>query len=326
MPGTRGPTTGSRPRILIAEPEGFDGEARAILAACGDVEDRAVSTDELTLAFRSYDAILVRLGHRIDDEVVGTDPRCRVLGVPTTGLDHLDLEACRRAGVAVVSLRGETAFLREIRATAEHTLLLMLALLRHLPGAVASVRAGEWDRDRFKGRELYGRRAGIVGVGRLGEIVGSYLQAMGMEVCGYDPDPGFRERTSIRPVDTLAELVAEVDVISVHATFESGQEPILGEAELEHVRPGTILVNTARGGLLDEAAVVAALRAGRLAGVAVDVLADEPSVESSPLARYAREHDNVIITPHLGGNTVESTARTERFIATRVVEALGARA
>ena len=132
-----------------------------------------------------------RLAHRIDKSFFEQPVRLRVLATPVTGLDHIDLEACRGHGVRVVSLKGEVEFLKSIRATAELTIALTLALLRQIPEAASSVEAGHWNRDAFRGRELFGRTAGLVGVGRLGTIVAGYLRAFGMEVLGYDPRPDF---------------------------------------------------------------------------------------------------------------------------------------
>src|SRR5262249_43946265 len=151
--------------ILVAEPADFAPRAVAILERAGEVELRACDARALAAAFGDYDAVWVRLARRIDGELLGARPRCRVLATATTGLDHIDLDACAARGVRVVSLRGETEFLREVRATAELTVALALALLRRIPAAAADVRAGRWNRDAFRGHELYGKTAGVIGMG-----------------------------------------------------------------------------------------------------------------------------------------------------------------
>ena len=156
---------------------------------------------ELGTAFETFDVLWFRLGYRLDAGTFSHAGRCKLVATAVTGLDHIDVEAADRCGVKVISLRGETEFLQEVRATAELTIGLAIALLRHLPAAANDVLSGHWDRDGFRGRELYRKTAGVVGVGRLGLIVAGYLRALGMTVLGYDPiHPG---SDSIEMVDDL---------------------------------------------------------------------------------------------------------------------------
>jgi D-3-phosphoglycerate dehydrogenase len=311
-------------RVLIADPEGFSPRALELLRAAAQVDLRPCPQSELRQALRSYDAIWIRLGHHIDSDLLAGEFRCRVLACPVTGLDHIDEQACARRAVRVVSLRGETEFLRTVRATAEHTLALALALLRRLPAAAADAAAGNWRRERFQGRELYGKTAGIVGVGRLGTLVAGYLRAFGMEVLGYDPGVDFPHQAATR-VTELGELCGRADLITLHVPLTPETRGLIGEREIAAMKPHAILINTSRGAVIEEEALLSALRVGRLAGAALDVLASEPDLSPShPLLSYAREHDNLIITPHIGGNTIESFEKTEVFLAGRVVEALRA--
>lgn len=310
-----------RVRILIAEPQDFCQEAISVLETAGQVHLHACSAAEFARAFKQFDVVWFRLGHRVGRHLLQGSLRCRVLATPVTGLDHIDLEACRESGIRVVSLRGETEFLRTIRGTAELTLGLALALLRHIPGAAASVVGGVWNRDLFRGCELYEKTAGIVGVGRLGSIVARYFQALGMRVVGYDPRPDFPNEAAER-VGTLEELMSISDLISVHASYDRSTRNLIGPAQFAVVKPGAVLINTARGGILDERALLEALQTGRLSGAALDVLEGEPEVGSNPLVQYAATHSNLLIVPHIGGNTEESFRRTEVFLAKRVIEAL----
>jgi D-3-phosphoglycerate dehydrogenase / 2-oxoglutarate reductase len=308
--------------VLIADPAGFSPRALELLRTAAEVDLQPCGQSELRQALGTHDAVWTRLGHRIDGDMLVGELRCRVLACAATGLDHIDEAACARRGVQVVSLRGETAFLRTVRATAEHTVALALALLRRLPAAVADTSAGRWRRERFQGRELYGKTAGVVGVGRLGTLVAGYLRAFGMEVLGYDPGPDFPHDVAAR-VDDLQVLCARADLITVHVPLRPETRKLIGGREIAAMKPDAILINTSRGAIVDEAELLAALRAGGLAGAALDVLEDEPAVdESHPLVAYARAHENLIITPHIGGNTVESFEKTEVFLAGRVIEAL----
>jgi D-3-phosphoglycerate dehydrogenase / 2-oxoglutarate reductase len=307
-------------RVLIAEPEGFSPRAVALLRERAEVELRACTRDELAAAFATHDVVWFRLGHRIDAALLAGAGRCRVLATPVTGLDHIDLQACAARGIRVVSLRGEVEFLRTVRATAELTLGLLLALVRRIPAAHAHVLDGGWDRDRFRGRELHGRTAGLVGVGRLGTIVAGLLAALGMEVLGADPRPDFPD--GVTRV-SLEELLTRSDVVSVHASYGPSTRHLIGARELGLLRPGAVLVNTSRGGVVDEGALLAALVEGRLAGAALDVIDGEPDIGAQhPLVRYAQAHENLILVPHIGGNTLESFEKTEVFLAGRVLEAL----
>ncbi|MBL9213565.1 MAG: hypothetical protein JNL92_24075 [Opitutaceae bacterium] len=304
-----------RPRLLLAEPAGFTPEVLRTLRQWAEVELGPVPDGGIGPALRDHDIVWIRLGHRVRATDLAGPIRCRILAVPATGLDHLDVEACAQAGVQIAALRGEVEFLRGVRATAEHALGLALALLRRIPAAHASVLAGRWDREAFRGRELFGRVAGIVGMGRLGSIMAGYFRALGMTVAGYDPREDFPEGLA-RRCASLEELFSVADVISVHVAYTPATRSLIGEAHFARARPGCIVINTSRGGIIDQAALLAALEEGRVAGAALDVIDGEPNVgRDHPLAVYARTHDTLLLTPHLGGNTSDSLAKAEGFIA-----------
>ena len=310
----------SLPRILIAEPLDFSVAALDRLRQHGDVTLEAEG--DLAAAFRQFDVVWVRLAREITANTIGTHPRCRILATPVTGLDHIDLDACRQQGVRVVSLKGEVEFLRNVRATSELTIALLLALLRRIPEAVSATYRGEWNRDHFRGHELFGKTAGIVGVGRLGTLVAGYLRAFGMRVLGYDPREDYPQDVAER-VDTLEELFEQSDVITIHAVYNASTRHLIGERQFSKSRPGSVLINTSRGGIVEEQSLLKALATNRIAGAALDVLDGEPSIDlQHPLMKYAAEHDNLLIVPHIGGNTIESFEKTELFLAERVIEAL----
>lgn len=309
-------------RILIAEPLDFSPHAAALLGSAGQVELRACSRDELHTAFHNNDVVWFRLAHRIDSTVLTGPVRCRILATPVTGLDHIDLDLCDRLGIRVISLRGEVEFLRNVRATAELTVALLLALWRQIIPAAASVSRGQWNRDLFRGHELFGKSAGIVGLGRLGTIVAGYLRAFGMNVIAYDPRANFDHAAATR-VESLAELLRQSDVVSLHVPYNESTRHLIASAEFAQMRRDAVLVNTSRGGVIDDAALLAALQSGQLAGAALDVLDGEPNITAeNPLVAYSQSHDNLLIVPHIGGNTHESFEKTEVFLAGRVIEAL----
>jgi D-3-phosphoglycerate dehydrogenase len=310
-----------RPRLRIAEPEGFSASALSRLREVADISLEPCRAEDLPQVLKDFDAFWFRLAHRIDGSVLPADGRCRIIATPVTGLDHIDLDACAERGVRVVSLRGETDFLRQVRATAELTVGLAIALMRHIPRASADVLNGHWRRDEFRGHELHGQTAGIVGVGRLGSIVAGYYRAFGMRVLGYDPRPDFPG--DVERVDSLGELFERSDLVSVHAVYDESTHHLIDRAVLSRARSNAVLVNTARGDLVDEAALLESLESGRIAGAALDVISGEPRLASdNALVQYAREHDNLLMVPHIGGYTFESVEKTECFLAERVAEAL----
>jgi D-3-phosphoglycerate dehydrogenase len=277
----------------------------------------------LLYAVREVDVLWVRLRHHIDAEVMATAQRLKFIVTATTGLDHIDLDEAVRHGIQVLSLRGHSDFLQEVHATAEHTVALMLALLRHIPSALAHVRTGGWDRDLFRGSELFGKIAGVVGYGRLGRIVARYLNAFGMHVLAADPNvDAAAVMTHGVTLAPLTRLLPEADVVTLHVNLCHETRGFFNRELFSLMKQGAWLINTSRGELLDEVALLDALHSRHLAGAALDVLCDEGSNSDNvrPLVRYARDNDNLIITPHIAGCTGESMKKTEDFMAHKLAD------
>jgi D-3-phosphoglycerate dehydrogenase len=307
-------------RILNAEPSGYSEKARAILRSVGSVVERPLTQRQLRVWIPRFDVLIIRLGLEVTRTVLEAAPRLRVIVTATTGTDHIDIEEAARHRVAVLSLQGERQFLNGVPATAEHTWALLLAAIRHIPEAVNSVRAGGWSRDDFRGRELRGKRLGLLGCGRVGEQVAVFARAFGMRIAAFDPKRR-RWPSGITRCRSLSQLLRQADVLSVHLPFTAETGRLVDANVLRRLPRGALLINTSRGGLLDEQAVVNALRAKHLAGAAVDVLEGERHATQrrrSPLLAYAKQHRNVLITPHLGGATRESMERTEVFMAEKL--------
>lgn len=310
--------------VLNVEPEGYSPEARAIVESFAQLSDGPLDRRALLERIGDYDAVIVRLAHRIDREVLDRATRLKAIVTATTGLNHIDLEHARERGVHVLSLKGERAFLDDIHATAEHTWALLLSVLRHTPAAQASIPRTEWHRDRFRGHELHGKTLGILGCGRLGIKVAAYGLAFGMKVIVSDiltVDLG-RFQGNVRQVP-VEDLYANADILSIHVPFDSTTRHLVGQSALARMKPGAVLVNTARGEVVDEHALLQALESGRLSAAALDVLSGENSgnarwMETDPLVDYARRHTNLLITPHIGGATFESMEKTEIFMARKL--------
>lgn len=316
-----------QPSILVSESSHFSDAAARRLRSAGRVTLADLDRPQLLAAVRDVDALWVRLRHTIDAEVMDRAPRLRLIATPTTGLNHIDLDGAARRGIRVISLRGETAFLDHIHATAEHTLALILALLRHVPAATRHVTEGGWNRDLFRGGELHGKTAGVVGYGRIGRMVAASLQALGMKVLAADPVVNSAAPdgagSNIELV-LLATLFERADLVTLHVAFDEKNRAFFGASEFAAMKPGAWFINTSRGELVDEAALLQSLVNGRIAGAALDVLSAENSggMSAHPLVQYARAHENLLITPHVGGCTSESMQATEEFLAEKVVSAV----
>jgi D-3-phosphoglycerate dehydrogenase / 2-oxoglutarate reductase len=274
-----------------------------------DGADRAM----LLPALADVDAVIVRSATRIDAEALAQAPNLRVVARAGVGLDNVDVDAATKAGVMVVNAPSSN-----IVSAAEHAVGLLLAVARNVPQAVASLKAGEWQRSKFTGAELHQKVAGILGLGRIGELVAQRLAAFGMQVIAYDPYvPTARAaQLGVRLV-SLDELLAEADFITVHLPKNAETTGLIGERELRLVKPGVQIINAARGGIVDENALALALKDGRVGGAGIDVFATEPPADNPLLA-----FPNVVATPHLGASTHEAQEKAGTQVARSVRLAL----
>lgn len=307
--------------VLVAESKLFSREAEERLRTLGEVRLMDLERQDLLTELSDCDVLWVRLRNRIDREVMDAATALKFIITPTTGLNHIDLEEAKRRGIAVLSLRGEVDFLTNIRATAEHTLALTLALLRNLRYAAEHVEDGGWSRDLFRGEELLGRTVGVVGYGRLGRITAEYFHAFGSDIIASDPCISKGSFSSfVKPLD-LDALLGESDIVTLHVNLSAVTAGFFGRVQFARMKQGSRLINTSRGELLDEAALLGALRSGHLAGAALDVLCDEDTrgMPNHPLVLYAKENRNLLLTPHIGGCTYESMERTECFMAEKLI-------
>jgi D-3-phosphoglycerate dehydrogenase / 2-oxoglutarate reductase len=312
-----------RTKILIAESRGFPPAALKQLAQAGRVELADLDAAGLARSLADVEVLWVRLRHRIDASLLDRAPRLRMVATPTTGLTHIDLDAVERRGIELVSLRGETAFLNNVRATAEHTIGLILALLRQIPASAEDVRRGNWNRDLFQGSEIFRQTVGVVGYGRLGRIVARYLRALDARVLAADPNVGLDGLEPGVELVPLTSLLRSARIVTVHVNLHESTQHLIGRREFGMMREGCWFVNTSRGEVVDEAALIAALESGRLRGAALDVISGE-HVAGSRVVEYARSHSNLLITPHTGGCTRESMEKTEIFLADKVAARLAA--
>jgi len=259
------------------------------------------------------DILWAGLDEYVDRKCLEKAHKLEAIATPATGHTHLDVVFLASRGVRIESFHGRTHLLKDVRATAEHTLGLMLAILRRLPAAHRAVCSGSWEREKFRGLEIFGKRIGVVGFGRLGRLVADYVTCLGAQVVVYDP---FVHADAFQNV-SLEILLQTADLVTLHAALREDNRRMIGRREISLMKPGAFLVNTARGELVDEVALLESLQNGRLGGAALDVLDEEYKTRqrNDPLLEYARTHDNLIVTPHIGGMTVESREKTDMILA-----------
>lgn len=277
--------------------------------------------DQRVLAERihEFDAFLTSLTVETNQEVLQHASKLRAVATPSTGLDHIDLAEAQKRNITVLSLKNDTEFLSKITATAELAWALLLATVRKLPTAVSAAREGRWARDEFRGTQLSGKTLGIVGYGRLGKMVAEYGKVFGMNTLVCDVKP-MSVSIGIEQVE-LDVLLQRSDVVSIHIHLSDETRSLFDERAFQKMKPGAVLINTSRGGVIDEAALLATLETGHLAGAGLDVIDGEwrSDLEKHPLIQYAKGHGNLIISPHIGGVTQES----QTMAYSRIVQRLG---
>jgi len=297
-----------RPRVLVREPIAESG-LELLRSRFEVVED---GESDLSSIIGDFDAIVIRSATRLDAALIERADRLKVIGRAGVGIDNVDVDAATRRGIVVANAPESTAV-----SAAEHAVALMLALSRNIPQAHAALKDARWERGRFAGIELAGKTLGVLGLGRIGREVARRALALGMRVVAYDPFVAlerFRE-LGVEPA-TLDEVYSAADVVTLHLPLTDETRGLIGRDAIARMRDGVRIVNAARGELVDEDALVEALRSGKVAGAALDVFATEPY--SGPLL----ELEQVVVTPHLAGSTSEAQDRAGVMIAEQVVSAL----
>jgi D-3-phosphoglycerate dehydrogenase len=300
------------PRVLIADAVSPDCD-QILRSQSVDVH-RAVglSPAELGALVGDFDGMIVRSAVKVDRAMIERMGRMRAIGRAGTGVDNIDVEAATERGIIVMNVpEGNTI------SAAEHAIALLLSLMRKIPAANASIRSGQWDRKSFTGSEVLEKRVGILGMGRIGREVASRLKAFGATIIGHDPVLSSEAVRSLgaEPV-TFDELIETADIISIHIPLLPETRGLIGHSELGRMREGAIIVNAARGGIVNESALLEALNAGRIAGAAIDVFEKEPPELPSPLV----DHPNVVATPHIAASTREAQERVAIAIAHQLAE------
>jgi D-3-phosphoglycerate dehydrogenase len=298
--------------ILITD--GLDETGQSILRSFAKVDNKSgISADDLLKTIPEYDGLIVRGRTKVTASVLEAASKLKVIGRAGVGVDNIDLEAAKKHNITVVNAPLSTTL-----AVAELTFALLLALAREIPRGDAEMKQGKWLKKELEGVELSGKTLGVIGFGRIGAEVGKRASAFGMNVIAYDPlisEDDIKQRGA-EPV-SIQDLYAWSDFISLHLPLNVQTRDLIGPLAFSEMKDGVRIVCAARGGIIDEMALVAALNSGKVAGAALDVFGQEP-----PGLTEAVSHPRVIATPHIGAQTVEAQSRASEDIATEVLSAL----
>lgn len=305
-------------RIMAYQPGPLDLARQAF-----DLVERDDPRSDSDQILSRVEVLFAPLGFLVDAAKMGRCPKLRAIVSNTTGVPHIDMEEAAKRNIFVCALHDEQAFLDTITPTAEHTVGLMLAAWRRIPACHTAASSGAWDRFPWGAPRMFSRmRLGIVGLGRLGRKVALIAQAMGMDVAYFDPYvPG--------GMKTLKELAARSDILTLHAPANAETKGLVSRDILQALPSGAMVVNTARGELLDTQALLDLLESGHLYAAALDTIDGEYDPDfskvfaESRLARYARSHDNLVLTPHIGGSTVDAWSETQAYAVRKALKALG---
>jgi D-3-phosphoglycerate dehydrogenase / 2-oxoglutarate reductase len=302
------------PKVLVSDP--IDQVGIDILSQVAQVDIKTgLPPAELTKIISDYDALMIRSGTQVTQEVIEAGTQLKIIGRAGVGVDNVDVTAATRQGIVVVnSPEGNTI------AAAEHALAMMLSLSRYIPEANQSVKSGQWDRKSYVGAEVYKKTLGVVGLGKIGSHVAKAAKAMGMKLLAYDPFISVEraDQLGCRLVE-LDLLVREADYITLHMPKTPETANLLNADTLAKMKPTARIINCARGGLIDEAALAQALEEGRIAGAAMDVFGNEPLEADSPLRKLGK---NLILTPHLGASTAEAQVNVAIDVAEQIRDVL----
>ncbi|MCK5710456.1 MAG: phosphoglycerate dehydrogenase [Deltaproteobacteria bacterium] len=303
-------------KVLITDGMAKDG--LEILEAATELEidvRKGLPKEEFLEIVSEYDAVIVRSASTVTAEIIEAATNLKAIGRAGIGVDNVDVEAATKKGIVVMNTPEANAI-----TTAEHTITLMLSLARRIPEAHASLKAGKWERSKFKGIEIYGKTLGCIGLGNIGKLVAERAIGLKMSVIAYDPfltqEAADRLGVELVPLD---ELLKRADVITIHTPLTTETKDLINKNSFENTKPGLIIINCARGGVINEQDVTEAVKSGKIAGAAFDVYTSEPPADDNPILSI---DENIVITPHLGASTAEAQTKVGLAIAQQIVDFL----
>lgn len=309
-----GGRTDRRWKILCNDSLDFKKDALKPLEEIACIDYQEPQYDLLLDGIEKYDAYFASAHVQTDRAVIERGKKLRVIATPSTGTDHIDVPFARSRGITLLDLAKEYELLDTFSATSEMAFCLLLALIRHLPQAFESAKKGDWARQRYSGFQLLGKTMGILGYGRLGKMTAEMAKGFRMKVSACDVRE--LDAPGVKQVN-FNTLLAESDILSVHLHLTEETRGLLSRNAFARMKDGIIIINTSRGAIIDEEALLDALISGKVSGAGLDVIHGEWNNDLSihPLIRYAAIHDNLIISPHIGGATVESIVGAREFMA-----------
>ena len=296
-------------KVLITDPIAKEGVEILKREGFQVDEKPGIPKEELIATIPEYDAIIVRSATKVTREVIEAAKKLRVIGRAGVGLDNIDREAAKERGIKVLNTPEATSI-----SVAELSLAMMFANARPLVEGTTSLKQGKWEKKRLKGFELYGKTLGIIGIGRIGKELAKRAKALGMRVLAYDP---YVSSSDVAELTTLDNLLKESDFISIHTPLTDETRHLISREEFEKMKDGVVLINCARGGIVDEDALYEALKSGKVKSAGIDVYEKEP-----PIGNRLLELENVVLTPHIGAQTSEGQKRAGIGIAELVRDTL----
>jgi len=302
-------------KILVTD--GLSEDGLALLKSASEIEveeKKGISKEDLARIVSEYDGLIVRSGTKVTKEIIeASNGSLKIIGRAGIGVDNIDIETATKNGIVVMNTPEANAI-----TTAEHTITLMMSLARNIPQAHASVVAGKWERSKFKGTELYGKTIGFIGLGNIGKLVAERAIGLKMRAIAYDP---FLTQEAVSKLGvelvSLEELLKEADVISVHTPLTTDTRDLINKDTFDKMKDGVMIVNCARGGIINEADISEAIDNGKVAGAAFDVYTSEPPKEDNPLLKVA---GNIVLTPHLGASTEEAQKKVAVAMAEQIID------
>lgn len=307
-------------KILVTESKNLSNETKKLIKKIGKTDFLDINQDKLQKIINYYDIIIIGLSIKINSQIIKKTANLKYILSPTTGLNHLDIEELKKRQVRIFCLKNEKKFLKDIPATAEHTFALMLNLYRKINLASRDVIRGNWKRKNFIGSELLNKKIGIVGYGRIGRIIKRYALAFGMKVYYYDPYINIISKNIIK-INKLEKLASLSNIFTIHAPSNKDNKNLISKEILKNLKKDSILINTSRGDLIDEKHLIYLLEKKKISGAALDVIKEEYNKTiNKKLVNYAKENNNLIITPHIGGYTYESINKTYQYVVNKLLK------
>jgi D-3-phosphoglycerate dehydrogenase len=298
-------------KVLISD--SIADAAVAMLKARSGLEidySPGLKEDALAAKIPGFDALIIRSGSKVTAKVIEASTTLKVIGRAGIGVDNVDIPAATKKGIVVMNTPTANAI-----TTAEHAIAMLFSIARKIPQATSSMKAGKWEKNAFVGRELAGKTLGILGLGTIGRLVAERARGLFMIPIAYDPYcPPDRAKNAGVELVSLDDLLARADAITAHVVLTNETKGMIGDAQIEKMKKGVLLVNCARGGVYDEAALKRGIESGKIGGLALDVFAEEPPPKDHPLLAL----DQVVLTPHIGASTVEAQDKTGTEIAAQI--------